>query len=1249
MKKTLICAIIHLFVYTHSVAQCVNISTIAGGGQSSYSGGVVRADTTSLYQPQNVAVDDTGNVFIAAFDCIYKITKQGMMSVFAGNFNDGFSGDGGPATLAKLYRPSAVAADNSGNVYIADSKNNRVRKVDRFGVISTFAGTGVAGYSGDGGVADSAKLNFPRGVAVDKFGNVYIVDYNNYRIRKVDPNGIVSNFAGNGTAGYSGDGGLASSAMLNSVSKVAVDTLGNVYIPDYKNHRIRMVNSNGIISTIVGIGTAGYSGDGGKADSAELNGPDGITIDKSGNIFIVDFQNNRIRKVNASGIISTYAGDGIKGFYGDGGDALLAGLRLPAGVAVDTSGNLYICDWGNNTIRKVSFVPLQMPKAIIDSIIKITAFTADIYGRIVFNGGDSIVKGGLCYNISQNPTIADTTDTYSGQNVGSFNIHLSQLIPNTTYYARAYATNKFGTSYGSQLIFKTDSLLLPKTTTNSFILITPTSAQGFANISFDGNDTIVKGGFCYGKSANPTILDKNTGFICKGVTSFSVTLAQLDLNSTYYVRAYATNAAGTAYGSQIQFTTPASLPILKTDSINYISFDTAVGYGTIIGNINYPKTKIGFCVDTSKNPIKKAYLIQQNNFIYDSISGIGTFTITFSNLSHGTKYYVRTFLATDTATFYGNQIQFVTDSNYWSTISIPSIISQEDCSGVYFSNKDTGYVVTSYGKLFKTTNGGKNWILKFQDSIGFFNSVVFPTQDTGYIVGWHGSANVYRTTDAGDNWVYKSVTIMDLSAVYFFNGHKGIVKEGNNNTNLYATNDGGDSWTVPCFDIHGSSSTKAIAFPSDSIGYVIGYYLMKTRDGGKTWQQLSTYGYYNAIAFTDTATGYITDGCCGGRPSILKTIDGGNTWVAQNTGTSNISINSIYFVNKNIGYAVGKGGLILKTINGGNSWKIQYSGTTNDLYDMHFPDANTGYIVGANGTILKTVQIAAIGNDILPSVITNPVIGITSTTAHLYGNITNDGNNPNVKGGFCYSSSQNPTINDSITGKIANGIGVYSTVISNLLPNTVYYVRAYATNNAGTAYGNQMQFSTSNCYSHYTTAYDTLQNTFTLMVDSATTAFANTYHWDFGDGSSSILATPTHVYALDSVYNVCLKITNSVNDTCSYCHLIGKDYLGNIYRTNGFTINVINSNLQTGEIPHLLNANRFIVYPNPTNGLFTLQMSKVEQVQVKIFNVIGECVYQNISISSNQQIDLTSQLSGIYTMQLRTEQGVINKKIVISH
>jgi sugar lactone lactonase YvrE len=298
----------------------------------------------------NMYIGDDGN------NRVRKITTASIISTFVGNGIQGYSGDNGQASSAELYQPYSTAFDAVGNLYFSEVSNSVIRKVNTSGIISTFVGTGTAGYSGDGGTATIAKLGGPIGIDFDGAGNLYIADADNNCIRMVNTLGIISTIAGTGTAGFGGDGGQATAATLYSPFDVTFDATGNLYIADSQNNRIRIVNTMGIISTIAGNGTVGYSGDEGQAINAELDKPIGVICDGAGNLYIADYGNSCIRMVNTTGIISTIVGTGTAGFSGDGGNATAAELDSPHCLAFDVEGNLYISDDNNNRIRKVTNV-----------------------------------------------------------------------------------------------------------------------------------------------------------------------------------------------------------------------------------------------------------------------------------------------------------------------------------------------------------------------------------------------------------------------------------------------------------------------------------------------------------------------------------------------------------------------------------------------------------------------------------------------------------------------------------------------------------------------------------------------------------------------------------------------------------------------------------------------------------------------------------------------------------------------------
>jgi len=361
--RTFITSLLALFLCDIFAAPGV-ITTVAGSGERGFSGDGGLATEAKFDFPNGVVFDRSGHLFIADVNN-HRVRRvdavTGIITTVAGSGRQGFSGDGGLASEAQLSYPNGVVFDRSGHLYISDSENHRVRRVDAAtGIITTIAGNGKAGFGGDGGLATEAKLNYPAGLAFNSAGHLYIADLSGNCIRKIDGNGIITTVAGTGEAGFGGDGGLATEAMLWSPHGIAFDPSDHLYFTDDMNNRLRRVDAaTGIITTVAGNGEEnylGFNGDDILATEARLCYPVGVVTDSLGNLFFADYGNFRVRRVDAlTGIITTIAGNGEVGFSGDGGLATEAAVGFPAGVVFSPSGHLYFGDNFNHKVRKVEF------------------------------------------------------------------------------------------------------------------------------------------------------------------------------------------------------------------------------------------------------------------------------------------------------------------------------------------------------------------------------------------------------------------------------------------------------------------------------------------------------------------------------------------------------------------------------------------------------------------------------------------------------------------------------------------------------------------------------------------------------------------------------------------------------------------------------------------------------------------------------------------------------------------------------
>jgi sugar lactone lactonase YvrE len=1065
--------------FTSGITSSV-VSTLAGSTAGSVNGSGTAAQFNN---PYGVATDATGNVYVVDQNnnAIRKITPAGLVSTLAGGdgpgYNDGFG------ISAKFNGPKGIATDALGNIYVGDTGNHRIRKIDVLGNVTTIAGSGTVGSTAGftDGAGTLAKFNSPCGITIDASGNIYVADYSNYRIRKIDASGNVTTIAGNGLSGF--DDGIGALAKFSAPFGITLDVSNNIYVTD--SNIIRKITSAGIVSTIAGsiIGT-----NDGEATLAQFNYPFGITTDLSGNVYVADTYNNRIRKISTAGIVSTLAGNAVGSTDGVGTNAKFS---QPTGIAFDSNRNLFVADLLNNKIRKItnsegfsispalpagltigaygfisgtptvasvatnytvtatnaggisSFVisikVIAVPKVSTTFYNTITQTTVNVGGNVTSDEGDTVTARGVCWNTSTNPTIGNSITT-DGAGIGTFTSAITGLTPSTLYYVRTYATNSVGTTYGNQIRFYTRaaapniSYSGPQTYTKNITIetLTPSNTGGDAQNS---GVTTLAGSCDVSGAANG-----------QGVaaTFNSPNAVAVSSNRDVYVSDSFNNKIRkiTAAGIVSDFVSVVSPKGIAVDSFEnvYVSDGSTVkkyapnGTFTTIAEVVNLMTPMGLAVDAFDN----VYVADKGHATIYKISSTGIISIVAGSgiglrgstdgLASTATFNAPTGVTVDAsgtiyvADFDNYRIRKITTDGMVSTLAGSSNGFQNGTGSQAEFHSLDGITVDTFGNVYVADNGSSIRKITPQGVVTTF---------TG-IYGGAGGHCINGPLEAAFFHAPRGLTIDDMGTLFAtdFLSHtiRKIVPNG------YTVSPALPAGLVLNADgsITGTPEVGSVATD---------YTITANNNGGSSATTITiTVLAPNTLAVVSTisSTSITTNS---GTITVIVSSDGGATVTARGVCWSTATNPTIADDKTTDGTGIGNFSSAMTSLLPNTTYYIR-SYATNSV--------GTKY-----GNQLSFTTVALV----LPSLSSTVVTAITSTTALSGGTITSDGGSAILTSGICWSTTSNPTISDSKTTD-GTGTGTFTSAITGLSPLTTYYVRAYATNSAGTAYGNEISFVT---------------------------------------------------------------------------------------------------------------------------------------------------------------------------------------------
>ena len=1006
------------------------IVTIAGSATIGHDNGIgVQATFNS---PHGVAVDASRNVYVADMGRhnIRKINPVGDVSNFAGDFglDVGAYQDG---IYAKFNNPSGVAVNAAGNVYVADRENNRIRKIAA-GTVSTFAGTGTAGAVD--GIGSAASFNAPSGIAIDATGNLYVADRANNKIRKITSAGVVSTFAGSGTAGAADGTGTA--ASFNSPQGVAVDASGNVYVADDGNHKIRKITPAGVVSTLAGSGTAGSAD--GTSSAASFKNPIGIAVDAVGNVYVADFGNNKIRKITPAGVVSTIAGSIAPPFLPDGttstdGSLTSATFTAPAGVAIDNDNNVYVAEasyFSSHKIRKIS-----------------------LYGYTI----SPTLPAGLSFDattgaISGTPTaaIVATDYTITATNAAGVSTTIVRITVNTVAPGTA-----------------------PTVTTQAVTAISRISATGNGNITALGSAYPTAYGVCWNTTGTPTTANSKTN---KGAISatgaFTADMIGLTAGTTYKVRAFATNSFNTVYGEEVTFTTPAALVTAPAPAIAYATpqvytantainplLPTSTG-GAIPATAQGVSTFAGRGTAGSANDIgSRASFYKPRGVVVDATGNV--------YVADDWNHLIRKITpAGFVSTFAGSGQGSADGTGTAASFNSPRAVALDAAGNVYVADYISNKIrkITSAGVVSTFAGSGDTG---YRDGAANFAQFYSPS---GLAVDVEG--NVY-VADAVNNKIRK-ITSAGVVSTFAGSGTAGSA-DGTGTAasfNLPSGLDLDDEGNVYVADAANNKIRKIT-----SAGVVSTFAGSGTAGSADGTGSAASFNYPTGVAIDAAGNVYVAD-LSNNKirkitpAGVVSTLAGNGTAGSTegNLSTSEFSspyglaldaVGNVYVgdeINNKIRRISPYGYSISPALPAG----LIFDGTTGTISGTPTVAAvATNYTITATNDGGIDAAIVNITVNAPPTVTTQAVTAIAQTTATGNGSITALGTSNPTAYGVCWSTTGTPTTANSKTDKGAiSATGAFTAAMTGLLEDKTYKVRAFATNSFGTSYGELFVFTT---------------------------------------------------------------------------------------------------------------------------------------------------------------------------------------------